>query len=117
MGSVTRLVCVAVASAHAFTARNIANALWALAKMMHNPGDTFLNTMGAEVAKKVADFNAQNHANTVWAFATLGMCSVGFASHEVASVLCVCRWFVHSCSCYYMPAAVAVSLAASHLTA
>ena len=61
-------------SAHAFTARNIANALWALAKMMHNPGDRFLNTMGAEVATKVADFNAQNHANTVWAFATLGMC-------------------------------------------
>ena len=65
--------CAAVASVHAFTARNIANALWALAKMMHNPGDRFLNTMGAEVAKKVVDFNAQNHANTVWAFATLGM--------------------------------------------
>lgn len=73
-----------MASAHAFTARNIANALWALAKMMHNPGDTFLNTMGAEAAKKVADFNAQNHANTVWAFATLGMCSACFDLHETA---------------------------------
>lgn len=61
-------------TAHTFTARNIANTLWALAKMMHNPGDKFLNTMGAEAAAKVQDFNAQNHANTVWAFATLGMC-------------------------------------------
>ena len=69
-----RGACAAVAKAQAFTARNIANALWALAKMMHNPGERFLNTMGAEVAKKVMDFNAQNHANTVWAFATLGMC-------------------------------------------
>lgn len=40
--------------------------------MMHNPGDAFLNSLGAEAGKKVTDFNAQNHANTVWAFATLG---------------------------------------------
>ena len=65
-------VCDAVASAEKFSARNIANTLWALAKMMHNPGDTFLNSLGAEAGKKVTDFNAQNHANTVWAFATLG---------------------------------------------
>ena len=67
-------LCAAVANTHNFTARNIANTLWALAKMMHNPGAQFLNTMGAEVAAKIRDFNAQNHANTVWAFATLGRC-------------------------------------------
>ena len=55
-----------------FKARNIANAVWALAKMMHNPGDKFLNTMGALAAEKVAEFNPQNHANTIWAFGTLG---------------------------------------------
>lgn len=62
----------AVESAEKFSARNIANTLWALAKMMHNPGEVFLNSLGAEAGKKVTDFNAQNHANTVWAFATLG---------------------------------------------
>ena len=61
-----------VSNVEMFSARNIANTLWALAKMMHNPGDTFLNSLGAEAAQKVADFNPQNHANTVWAFATLG---------------------------------------------
>ena len=62
----------AVEHAEKFSARNIANTLWALAKMMHDPGDAFLNSLGAEAGKKVTDFNAQNHANTVWAFATLG---------------------------------------------
>ena len=62
----------AVANVEKFSARNIANTLWALAKMMHHPGGTFLNSLGAEAGKKVTDFNAQNHANTVWAFATLG---------------------------------------------
>jgi len=64
--------CAAVEHAEKFSARNIANTLWALAKMMHNPGDAFLNSLGAEAGKKVTDFNAQNHSNTVWAFATLG---------------------------------------------
>lgn len=64
--------CAAVEHAEKFSARNIANTLWALAKMMHNPGDAFLNSLGAEAGKKVTDFNAQNHGNTVWAFATLG---------------------------------------------
>ena len=66
------LCCSAVAHVDDFTARNIANTLWALAKMAHHPGDTFLDRLGAEAAKKVTEFNAQNHANTVWAFATLG---------------------------------------------
>ncbi|DBA96718.1 TPA: hypothetical protein ACH3X1_015560 [Trebouxia sp. C0004] len=68
----TRLKDMILKHAERFSARNIANTLWALAKMMHNPGDAFLNSLGVEAGKKVTDFNAQNHANTVWAFATLG---------------------------------------------
>lgn len=62
----------AVANIGNFTARNIANVLWAFAKMMHNPGGAFLDSLGAEASRKVLDFNAQNLANTVWAFGTLG---------------------------------------------
>ena len=55
-----------------FTARNLANALWALAKMMIDPGEKFLNGLRDEASKKCDDFNAQNLANTLWAFGTLG---------------------------------------------
>ncbi len=43
-----------------FTARNLSNSLWALAKMGHNPGEIMLNAMAAEVAKKLGGCNAQN---------------------------------------------------------
>ncbi len=43
-----------------FTARNLSNSLWALAKMGHNPGEAMLNAMAAEVAKKLDGCNAQN---------------------------------------------------------
>ena len=56
-----------------FTARNLANTLWALAKMGHNPGDRLLGLLQAETLKKVAGFNPQNIANTLWAFANLGV--------------------------------------------
>jgi len=64
--------CLAEENAAKFTARNLANALWALAKMMINPGEKFLTVLRDETLKKVAEFNAQNLANTLWAFATLG---------------------------------------------
>lgn len=65
-------VVSAVANISNFTARNIANVLWAFAKMMHNPGPTLLDSLGAEASRKVLDFNAQNLANTIWAYGTLG---------------------------------------------
>ena len=43
-----------------FTARNLANCLWALAKMGHHPGADFLAALSAEVAKKLPGCNAQN---------------------------------------------------------
>ncbi|KAL4855247.1 RAP domain-containing protein [Chlorella vulgaris] len=55
-----------------FTARNLANTLWALASINHHPGDEFLAGMAAEVQGKARDGNAQNIANMFWAFATLG---------------------------------------------
>ncbi|CAL8462328.1 g1861 [Coccomyxa elongata] len=54
-----------------FTARNLSNSLWALAKMGHNPGEAMLNAMAAEVAKKLGGCNAQNLANIAWSYATL----------------------------------------------
>ena len=55
-----------------FTARNLANALWAMAKINLNPGEEVLSALSNEAIKKIADFNAQNIANSLWAFATLG---------------------------------------------
>ena len=43
-----------------------------LAKMNHHPGDAFLQAMGQEAAAKAKDGNAQNVANLIWAYATLG---------------------------------------------
>ena len=65
-------VMCAVANIGNFTARNIANVLWAFAKMTHNPGAAYLDSLGVEAGRKVTDFNAQNLANTIWAFGTLG---------------------------------------------
>ena len=43
-----------------FTARNLANCLWALAKMGHNPGQEFMAAVVAQVGQKLPDCNAQN---------------------------------------------------------
>ena len=40
--------------------------------MNHHPGDEFLQAYAEENAAKAAEGNAQNTANTLWAFATLG---------------------------------------------
>ena len=68
------MVTCAGDTVESFTARNLANTLWALAKMGHNPGDRLLGLLQAETLKKVAGFNPQNIANTLWAFANLGAC-------------------------------------------
>ena len=43
-----------------FTARNLANSLWALAKMGHHPGLEFMAALVAQVGLKLPDCNAQN---------------------------------------------------------
>ncbi|KAL4443822.1 hypothetical protein ABPG75_011559 [Micractinium tetrahymenae] len=55
-----------------FTARNLSNTLWSLAKANHHPGDEFLSALAGEVKAKAGEGNAQNVANMLWAFATLG---------------------------------------------
>ena len=55
-----------------FTARNLANALWAMAKMGYHPGEELLEKIQGQVLQKLPEFNPQNLANTLWAFATLG---------------------------------------------
>ena len=59
---------------HIFPARNLANTLWAFARLGHNPGVPLLQALAEESVKKLAGFNAQNLANTLWAFANLGEC-------------------------------------------
>ncbi|BDA46187.1 probable RAP domain-containing protein, chloroplastic [Coccomyxa sp. Obi] len=68
---VLRLMHVIGTRLSEFTARNLSNSLWALAKMGHNPGEAMLNAMAAEVAKKFGGCNAQNLANIAWSYATL----------------------------------------------
>ena len=63
---------VAERSVFQFTPRNLANTLWAVAKMNLKVGSCLLNLLSGEVHKKMHDFNAQNIANTLWAFSNLG---------------------------------------------
>ncbi|KAK9864416.1 hypothetical protein WJX84_005546 [Apatococcus fuscideae] len=70
------------------TARNLANIVWAFAKMEYDPGQQLLqevadelatkaascnpqNVANSEATKKLNKFNAQNIANLIWAFASL----------------------------------------------
>lgn len=54
-------MCVCAADKRTdFTARNLANFLWGLAKIEHHPGEQMLVNLAAEVAKKIDGANAQN---------------------------------------------------------
>lgn len=44
----------------------------AFAKMEYDPGQTLLQAIGDELAKKAEDCNPQNVANSVWGFGSLG---------------------------------------------
>jgi len=54
------------------SARNVANIVWALAKLGGHPSDALLGACAAQAAARVHEANAQNIANTLWAFASLG---------------------------------------------
>ncbi|KAK9861764.1 hypothetical protein WJX84_008936 [Apatococcus fuscideae] len=54
------------------TARNLANVIWAFAKMEYDPGETLLQAIADELAKKAMDCNPQNVANSIWALGVLG---------------------------------------------
>lgn len=65
-----------VASLHArreeVSMRNLANALWGMAKLNGQVEPRVLDDLGVEVAKKIKTGLPQNTANTLWAYATLG---------------------------------------------
>lgn len=54
-----------------FNARNLANAVWALAKLNHNPV-TLLPKMVQAILTTIHDFNSQHIGNTMWALGILG---------------------------------------------
>ena len=58
----------AEALAGTFNAQNVANTLWAYAKMGRKPGTGLLKALEG----RAGTFNAQNVANTLWAYATMG---------------------------------------------
>ena len=63
---------VPAARAGELSARNVANIVWALAKLSGHPGDALLGACAAQAAARVHEANAQNIANTLWALASLG---------------------------------------------
>ena len=58
-----------------FTARNLANFLWGLAKIEHHPGEQMLTDLATEIAQKIDGANAQNlvslHASRLPSSSTL----------------------------------------------
>ena len=66
------MLCHAAANVPSFPARNLANTLWAMAKLGHQPGRPLLQALANEALKKLDQFIAQNIANTIWGFANLG---------------------------------------------
>lgn len=50
----------------------MSNSLWALSKL-EIEDHQLLEAIGAEVRKHIWEFNCQNLANTIWAFANLGI--------------------------------------------
>ena len=71
------------ARAGELSARNVANIVWALAKLGGHPGDALLGACAAQAAMRVREANAQNIANTLWAFASLGaaQCTGALSAH------------------------------------
>ena len=54
-----RLLCAAEKRTD-FTARNLANFLWGLAKIEHRPGEQMLTDLATEIVRKIDGANAQN---------------------------------------------------------
>jgi hypothetical protein len=61
----------AVAVVDEFNPQGLANVLWALASLNHQPHEHALATLSRGVGRLAPRFNAQNLANVVWAYATL----------------------------------------------
>lgn len=57
--------------ADAFTRQHLANVVWSWAAIGHDPGKKFLIIMADALVTRAEECNAQEIANSVWAFATL----------------------------------------------
>jgi len=56
-----------------FKPQNVANTLWALAKMRVEADKRLLRALSLRATASAADFKPQEVANTLWAFATMGV--------------------------------------------
>ncbi len=55
-----------------FNAQEVANTLWADAKMGWSPGAAVMRELEGRAEALAGTFNAQHVANTLWAYATMG---------------------------------------------
>jgi hypothetical protein len=55
-----------------FNTQDIANTLWAFAKMGWTPGAQTLRTLERRAERISGEFNSQEVANTLWAYAAMG---------------------------------------------
>lgn len=73
--SLSRVGACAAAKRTNFTARNLANLLWGLAKVERHPGEQMLGDLAEEIGRKIDGANAQNlvchHALTLLKFLCL----------------------------------------------
>lgn len=66
------LPCIpAAVHAKRFAARNVANVVWAFAKLGHHPG-ALMDVLCSRAGEIMEEFIMQNLANFMWALATLG---------------------------------------------
>lgn len=72
-----------------FTPQAIANIMWAFAILAHNPGEQLLESVSADVYKRLEDFSPQHIAVTLWAFGKLEA-SPGAVLLQVHSLLSLC---------------------------
>lgn len=52
-----------------FNPQNVANMVWAFAKLEYEPRCPLLSTLAEEATAKLTEFNSQNVSNMLWAFA------------------------------------------------
>mmetsp|Transcript_2361 Transcript_2361/g.3580 ORF Transcript_2361/g.3580 Transcript_2361/m.3580 type:complete len:174 (+) Transcript_2361:417-938(+) len=63
----------AVGTGSEATARQLCNSVWAVAKVLWNPGGPIMEAISAVAAPMMAEFDGQNISNLVWSFATMGV--------------------------------------------
>ncbi|KAJ1455607.1 hypothetical protein M885DRAFT_206732 [Pelagophyceae sp. CCMP2097] len=70
---VDRATSSTINESNEWESRHLANACWGIAKIGNVEAPALFKAIAAEAPKKIATFNSQNLANTVWAYATAGV--------------------------------------------